>query len=93
MLTYRGPITATGTELHIKAMAVANGMAESEVAEFHYKVIDNIVGIDSPSVDDGSSVVAPQQYFRLDGQRTTTPRKGLNIVRYEDGTVRKVLVK
>ena len=93
VLTYRGPIAANGTELHIKAMAVANGMAESDVAEFRYKVIDNIVGIqpidNSQLTTDNSAKV----YYRLDGRRTAKPQKGLNIVRQENGTVKKILVK
>lgn len=31
--------------------------------------------------------------YALDGQRLDHPRKGLNIVKYSDGTVRKILVK
>jgi len=92
VLTYRGPIAATGTELHIKAMAVANGMAESEVAEFRYKVIDNPVGI-KPIDNSQSEIDNFRTYYRLDGRRTAKPQKGLNIVRQGDGTVQKILVK
>ena len=92
VLTYRGPIKATGDELHIKAMAVANGMAESDVAEFSYKVIDNIVGI-KPIDNSQLTIGNYRAYYRLDGRRTTKPQKGLTIVRQEDGTVRKVIVK
>ncbi len=92
VMTYTGPITAIGNEMVIKAMAVANGMAESDVAEFHFKVIDNIVGIEAPSVTDDvpASVAA---YYRLDGRRISTPERGLNIVRYTDGTTKVVVVK
>ena len=31
--------------------------------------------------------------YTLDGQRLDHPRRGLNIVKYNDGTVRKILVK
>lgn len=31
--------------------------------------------------------------YALDGQRLDHPRRGLNIVKYSDGTVRKILVK
>ena len=30
--------------------------------------------------------------YTLDGQRITTPQKGMNIVRYSDGTVKKVVL-
>ena len=93
VLTYTGPITATGDELTIRAMAVANGMAESDVVEFRYKVIDNPVGI--KPIDNSQSTIdhSVKAYYRLDGRRTPTPQKGLNIVRQKDGTVQKVLVK
>ena len=32
-------------------------------------------------------------YFRIDGTRIATPQKGINIVRYSDGTSRKIIVK
>jgi hypothetical protein len=90
--TYTGPITATGTELTIRAMAVANGMAESDVAEFRYKVVDNPVSIEAPTASSGFAA-GPSAYYRLDGRRTPSPSKGLNIVRQTDGTVKKIIVK
>ena len=33
------------------------------------------------------------QYYTLDGKRTATPRRGLNLIRMKDGTMRKVVVK
>ena len=74
-------------------MAVANGMAESDVAEFRYKVVDNPVGI--KPIDNSQSTIenSVKAYYRLDGRRTSTLQKGLNIVRQEDGTVKKILVK
>ena len=92
VMTYRGPITAEGTELTIRAMAVANGMAESDVAEFRYKVVDNPVSVEpilpSPTTP---RHLSPVTYYRLDGCRVTKPQRGLNIVRSADGTVRKVV--
>ena len=32
-------------------------------------------------------------YYNLNGQRITQPQRGTNIVRYKDGTSRKILVK
>ena len=34
-----------------------------------------------------------EQYFSLDGKRTSQPQRGLNIVRMSDGSARKVVVK
>lgn len=31
--------------------------------------------------------------YSVDGQQLATPAKGLNIVKYNDGTTRKVMVK
>ena len=92
VLTYTGPITATGTELTIRAMAVANGMAESDVAEFRYKVVDNPVSIE-PTLNSQHSTLNSVSYYRLDGRRTSTLQKGLNIIRQADGTVKKTIVR
>ena len=35
----------------------------------------------------------PMAYYRMDGRRVEKPQRGLNIIRYPDGTVRKVIVK
>lgn len=91
---YDAPIVATGDSLVIRAMAVVNGLADSDVAEFHYKVIFNSVGIDAPDVSDGSPAEeAPALYYRLDGQRLERPERGLVIIRRSDGTVRKTFVR
>jgi len=34
-----------------------------------------------------------RQVFTPDGKRVGTPKKGLNIIRMSDGTVKKVVVK
>ena len=90
---YDAPIVATGDSLVIRAMAVVNGLADSDVAEFHYKVIYNIIGIDAPTVSDDDSDEAPALYYRLDGQRLERPERGLVIIRRSDGTVRKTFVR
>ena len=93
VMTYTGPITATGEELTIRAMAVANGMAESDVVKFRYKVIDNPVSVEPILLSPFTLHPSPTEYYRLDGRRTSALQKGLNIVRQEDGTVNKILVK
>ena len=92
VLTYTGPILATGTELVIKAMAVAKGTGESDVVEFRYKVIDNTVGIE-PLTTHHSTLTTPTTYYRLNGQRIARPEKGINIVRQPNGSVQKVMVR
>ena len=92
VLTYEAPIVATGTELVIRAMAVANGMAESDVAEFRYKVIDNIVFVE-PVVQLPHPQLNKETYYRIDGRQTDKLQRGFNIVRRTDGTTLKIVVK
>lgn len=40
---------------------------------------------------DGGAEPKPLEYYGTDGIRTTSPKKGVNIVRMSDGTVRKVI--
>ena len=40
-----------------------------------------------------NNLTAAGQYFAIDGKHTATSRRGVNIIRMDDGTVRKVLVK
>jgi len=93
VLTYQGPIVATGESLVIRAMAVANGMSESDVVEFRYKVVDPPVFIETVTTDDGIQTKVAVAYYRLDGRRTARLQKGINIVRHSDGQVKKVLIK
>ncbi len=39
---------------------------------------------------EGGAEPKPLEYYGTDGIRTTSPKKGVNIVRMSDGTVRKV---
>ncbi len=34
-----------------------------------------------------------ETWYSLDGKKLSKPQKGINILRYSDGTTRKVLVK
>ena len=49
---------------------------------------DAIISVDGSSILNGSAT-----YYSVDGVRLDVPRKGINIMRLSDGTVRKVLVK
>ena len=93
VLTYTGPIVATGENMVIRAMAVANGMGESDVVEFRYKVIDPPVYIETITTDDGVEMRVPVAYYQLDGRRMSKLGRGINIVRRANGTIDKVLVK
>ena len=54
----------------------------------------SIVGLSETSINSIESEYAePYEIFSADGQRRTTTSKGLNIVKMNDGTVKKVIVK
>ena len=92
VMVYTGPIVATGDNLVIRAIAIAKGMMESDVVEFNYKVITNIVGVE-PVITKTPTDDVPVAYYTIDGRRIDRPTRGLNIVRYADGTARVMVVK
>ena len=55
-----------------------------KVSTFTYGTTTGIKQVDN----EGANVVTG--YYSLDGQRLNTPAKGITIVRYADGTTRKV---
>ena len=56
---------------------------------------ENIVGFDVTGIENKlySNKITKRKSFSLNGQRLTAPTKGLNIVKYSDGSVRKEMVK
>ena len=56
---------------------------------------ENTTGISDMTHSDGTStgVVREVARYNLRGQRIDTPERGVNIIRYSDGTTRKVVVK
>lgn len=62
------------------------------LSEFGY--FDNIVEFDATGVDAVSTNndVKEVSRYTVDGQQLSAPTKGLNIVKYSDGTTRKVMV-
>ena len=63
------------------------------LSDFGY--FENIVEFDATGIDKTttSTDVKEVSRFSADGQRLAVPVKGLNIVKYSDGTARKVVVK
>ena len=63
------------------------------LSEFGY--FENIVEFDATGIDKTTTSTDVEEVSRysLNGQRLVGPTKGLNIVKYSDGTVRKVVVK
>lgn len=62
-------------------------------SEFGY--FENIVEFDATGIDKTTTSTDVEEVSRysLNGQRLAVPVKGLNIVKYSDGTARKVVVK
>jgi hypothetical protein len=58
--------------------------------EFENIVEYDVTGIDNPDTDNGATETAR---YSANGQQVTAPVKGLNIVKYSDGSTRKVVVK
>lgn len=54
---------------------------------------ENIVGFDVTGIENKLYSNKITKSFSLNGQRLITPTKGLNIVKYSDGSVRKEIVK
>ena len=50
-------------------------------------------GIDSTSVGINGAELTEVARYTLDGRQIDVPVKGINIVRYNDGSIRKVMVK
>ena len=61
---------------------------EMEEAEQKQEFDKIATGISTVKADDGAK---PSGWYDLQGRRLTEPRKGVNIIRYNDGTARKVL--
>ena len=63
------------------------------LSEFGY--FENIVEFDATGIDKTTTSTDVEEVSRysLNGQRLVGPTKGLNIVKYSDGTARKVVVK
>ena len=40
-----------------------------------------------------SNVMTVERYYTLDGKYTTTPHRGINIIRMSDGTTKKIMIK
>ena len=67
--------------------------ADYRSSNFGY--FENIVEFDATGIDKTttSTDVEEVSRFSADGQRLAVPVKGLNIVKYSDGSARKVVVK
>ena len=84
----------TGTDEAYLRTRIADGGSKAGFYDIYVVALDaeNLSGIDEVAA--GSKTAAAQEaVFNLNGVRLSSVRRGLNIVRNSDGTVRKVLVK
>ena len=63
------------------------------LSEFGY--FENIVEFDATGIDKVTTSTDAKEFSRysVNGQRLSAPAKGLNIVKYSDGSVKKVVVQ
>ncbi len=74
---------------------VPKGMLQTYKSSIWGTYFKEIVEYDATGIDDVSisSTAKPLSRYSVNGQRLTSPTKGLNIVKYSDGSVRKEMVK
>lgn len=91
-LMYTGPVEITG-EMTIQAIAVREGMEDSEVVTLHYTVGDGL-GVDGQTAGE---VILSQDYYDMSGRRVIRPlRRGMYIqVRRTPNGIRseKILIR
>lgn len=91
-LTYTGPVEITG-EMTIQAIAVREGMEDSEVVTLHYTVGDGL-GVDGQTAGE---IILSQDYYDMSGRRVILPlRRGMYIqVRRTPNGIRseKILIR
>ena len=89
-----GDFDCKNATLHVPA-----GSLEAYRNDENWKDFGKIVALteDDPKptgiMSVNNDVVTGQQFYSLDGKRTATPRRGLNIVKTSDGKIRKVVIK
>lgn len=68
--------------------------AEFDVPSSDYVELNpSATGITPPVTTDGNGTLQEQARYTIDGRRIDTPQRGVNIIKMNDGTVRKVIVK
>lgn len=74
---------------------IPKGSSSAYSKAIDWREFKNIVEFDPTSIENINTAkdIKKTSSYALDGQRLDHPRRGLNIVKYSDGTVRKILVK
>ena len=76
------------TKLNIIAIIIDK--TTGKIVNTDYKKIGEDTGIENIGTEEEAAEVAR---YTIDGRRITTPQSGINIVKYSDGTVKKVVVE
>lgn len=78
------------SEYHFRAYAkTLTGTTYGDERTFVTPAVSGIIPIVSESLQE----VFIEGYYSLSGQRHKTPQKGFNIIRYSDGSIRKIIVQ
>lgn len=74
---------------------VPKGMAAEYKSSSNWSYFKNIVELDATGIDKVTTSADAKEVSRylINGQRLSAPAKGLNIVKYSDGSVKKVAVQ
>ncbi|MCD8266224.1 MAG: leucine-rich repeat domain-containing protein [Prevotellaceae bacterium] len=85
----------SGVDTSTCTLIVPEGSKAAYAAAYGWSDFLNIKEYDTTGVQSVSSAgeAKGSSFFTLDGKQVNAPQKGVNIIRYSDGTVRKVLVK
>ena len=89
-----GPDVFTGCNAQNCTVYVPTGTSDAyKSSEFRY--FENIVEFDATGIDKVATSTNAKEVSRYsaNGQRLSAPAKGLNIVKYSDGSVKKVVVQ
>ena len=89
-----GPDVFTGCNAQNCTVYVPKGTVDAyKSSEFRY--FENIVEFDATGIDKVATSTNAKEVSRYsaNGQRLSAPAKGLNIVKYSDGSVKKVVVQ
>lgn len=68
-------------------------IASVEQSPLIEEILTGIEALPANPAAQGSSTLHPTGYYTLSGTRLSTPQRGINLVKYNDGTTKKVLVK
>ena len=85
----------TGVDKQKCTLYVPEGTLDKYKSAYGWNEFENIMWYDVTGIDNASVAVGAAETARYsaNGQRVAAPVKGLNIVKYSDGSTRKVVVK